>query len=127
MEVMIWIAGFMSCFLICIICNLPYIQRKLRQRKAEIQKNPDKKITTTKVVLFSILFTYYAAFVLAMYVVIFRDVSELPNLLTFVGGATVFAVAFYCWKAKAENLEKIKNRSPEMESSLSDFSNLGSQ
>lgn len=124
---MIWIAGFMSCFLICIICNLPYIQRKLRQRKAEIQKNPDKKITTTKVVLFSILFTYYAAFVLAMYVVIFRDVSELPNLLTFVGGATVFAVAFYCWKAKAENLEKIKNRSPEMESSLSDFSNLGSQ
>lgn len=127
MEVMIWIAGFMSCFLICIICNLPYIQRKLRQRKAEIQKNPDKKITTTKVVLFSILFTYYAAFVLAMYVIIFRDVSELPNLLTFVGGATVFAVAFYCWKAKAENLEKIKNRSPEMESSLSDFSNLGSQ
>lgn len=127
MEVMIWIAGFTSCFLICIICNLPYIQRKLRQRKAEIQKNPDKKITTTKVVLFSILFTYYAAFVLAMYVVIFRDVSELPNLLTFVGGATVFAVAFYCWKAKAENLEKIKNRSPEMESSLSDFSNLGSQ
>ena len=127
MEVMIWIAGFMSCFLICIICNLPYIQRKLRQRKAETQKNPDKKITTTKVVLFSILFTYYAAFVLAMYVVIFRDVSELPNLLTFVGGATVFAVAFYCWKAKAENLEKIKNRSPEMESSLSDFSNLGSQ
>lgn len=124
---MIWIAGFMSCFLICTICNLPYIQRKLRQRKAEIQKNPDKKITTTKVVLFSILFTYYAAFVLAMYVVIFRDVSELPNLLTFVGGATVFAVAFYCWKAKAENLEKIKNRSPEMESSLSDFSNLGSQ
>lgn len=127
MEVMIWIAGFTSCFLICIICNLPYIQSKLRRRKAEIQKNPDKKITTTKVVLFSILFTYYAAFVLAMYVVIFRDVSELPNLLTFVGGATVFAVAFYCWKAKAENLEKIKNRSPEMESSLSDFSNLGSQ
>lgn len=127
MEVMIWVAGFTSCFLICIICNLPCIQRKLRQRKAEIQKNPDKKITTTKVVLFSILFTYYAAFVLAMYVVIFRDVSELPNLLTFVGGATVFAVTFYCWKAKAENLEKIKNRSPEMESSLSDFSNLGSQ
>ena len=127
MEVMIWVVGFMSCFLICIICNLPYLQRKIRQRKTEDQKNPDKKITTTKLVLFSILLTYYAAFVAAMYVVIFRDVSELSNLLTFVGGATVFAVAFYCWKAKAENLEKIKNRSPEMESSLSDFSNMGSQ
>lgn len=127
MEVMIWVVGFMSCFLICIICNLPYLQRKIRQRKTEDQKNPDKKITTTKLVLFSILLTYYAAFVVAMYVVIFRDVSELSNLLTFVGGATVFAVAFYCWKAKAENLEKIKNRSPEMESSLSDFSNMGSQ
>ena len=127
MEVMIWVVGFMSCFLICIICNLPYLQRKIRQRKTEDQKNPDKKITTTKLVLFSILFTYYAAFVVAMYVVIFRDVSELSNLLTFVGGATVFAVAFYCWKAKAENLEKIKNRSPEMESSLSDFANMGSQ
>ncbi len=127
MKLLFFAIGFLACVFLFCIFNFPYLRKLRRKRKTEIEKNPDKKITTTKVVLFSILFTYYAAFALGMYVVLLKDTAELANLLTFVGGATVFAVAFYCWKAKCENLEKIKNRSPDMESTLSDFSNVASQ
>ncbi len=118
---LMFFAGFIACMIAMYAINTA--MRGKRRKKS--RKNTDK-ITTTKVVLFSILFTYYAAFALAMYVVIFKDTAELSNLLTFVGGATVFAVAFYCWKAKAENLEKIK-KSTGVEGTLSDFSNLTSQ
>lgn len=91
------------------------------------RKNKKEEITTTKIVLFSILLTYYLAFIVAMCVVIFVDVEKLSDLLTFVGGATVFAVAFYCWKAKAENLEKIRKHNPDLEGALSDFSGMQSQ
>ena len=118
-----FVVGFIVCLLIVFAINT--VHRSKAKTKKKTRKNGEK-ITTTKVVLFSILFTYYAAFLLAMYVVICKDTAELSNLLTFVGGATVFAVAFYCWKAKAENLEKIR-KSAGLEGTLSDFSNLTSQ
>ena len=37
---------------------------------------------------------------------------------------TAAAVAFYCWKAKAENLLKIKAAYPELSGTLSDFSRM---
>lgn len=49
---------------------------------------------------------------------------SLSVLLTFVGGVTAAAVAFYCWKAKAENLLKIKAAYPELSGTLSDFSSM---
>lgn len=127
MKVLFFIIGFLTCLLLVLILNRSIFKKAIKKRRKAARADPDDKITTTKVVLFSILFTYYAAFMLAVYVVIFCNTDALSDLLTFVGGATVFAVAFYCWKAKAENLEKIKKRSPDMESSLSDFANMASQ
>lgn len=59
-----------------------------------------------------------------VWVVVTKDFYQLSVLLTFVGGVTAAAVAFYCWKAKAENLLKIKAAYPELSGTLSDFSSM---
>ena len=41
------------------------------------------------------------------------DVSQLSVFLTYVGAPTGVAIGFYSWKAKAENIMKIKQTSPE--------------
>lgn len=95
-----------------------------QKRRKEIEEHPERKGCTTKVLLFSILMTYYIAFAVGVWVVIFKDIYQLGTLLTFTGGVTAAAVAFYCWKAKAENLLKIKAGNPDLCGSLSDFSNM---
>lgn len=93
---------------------------KRRRRKKE-------KLQATKVIVFSILLTYHIAFLLCVWVVIFKDVYQITTLLTYTGGVSVFAVAFYCWKSKAENLLKIKQNNPDLGGSLNDFSSMSSQ
>lgn len=86
-----------------------------------------KKTQATKIIVFSIMVTYYIAFAVAVWVVIAKDIYQLSSLLTFTGSVAAFAVAFYCWKSKAENLVKIKKGNPDLCGSLSDFSGMGSQ
>jgi hypothetical protein len=62
-----------------------------------------------------------------VWVVIAKDFYQISTLLTFVGGVSVIALAFYCWKSKAENLLKIKKENPDITGTLSDFSNMSSQ
>ena len=120
-------AGLISALLLFYILNLRIIHRRIKKKKAEAEANPEKKLQTTKVIVFSIMLTYYAAFLLGAWVVIWKDVYQIGALLTFVGSVSVFAVAFYCWKSKAENLEKIKKGNPEFQGTLSDFSGMSSQ
>lgn len=121
---LLFAAGFLLAVVLIVICNLPNIRRSRRKRKEELQQHPERKGGTTKVLLFSILMTYYIAFAVGVWVVIFKDIYQLGTLLTFTGGVTAAAVAFYCWKAKAENLLKIKAGNPDLCGSLSDFSNM---
>lgn len=121
---LIFAAGFVLAVVLVYIYNLAWIRAKRRKRKEELEKHPERKGGTTKVVLFSILATYYIAFAVGVWAVIFKDVYQLGTLLTFVGGVTAAAVAFYCWKAKAENLLKIKAAHPDLSGSLSDFTNM---
>jgi pheromone shutdown protein TraB len=105
-------------------------QRKYRRAQARAQtkkKQKREKIQVTKIIVFSIMITYYIAFAVAVWVVIAKDIYQLSSLLTFTGSVAAFAVAFYCWKSKAENLEKIKKGNPDLCGSLSDFSGMGSQ
>lgn len=95
--------------------------------KAEIEKNDEKKVSATKIIIFTIMITYYIAFGVGVWVVVLNDIYQLGTLLTFVGGVSAFAVAFYCWKSKAENLLKIKAAHPELQGALSDFSGMVSQ
>lgn len=122
--VLVFIIGFLLAVAMIVICNLPGIRSCRRKRKKELKEHPERKGGTTKVLLFSILMTYYIAFAVGVWVVIFKDIYQLGTLLTFTGGVTAAAVAFYCWKAKAENLLKIKAGNPDLCGSLSDFSSI---
>lgn len=126
-EFLFFVAGFALAAILMIILNRKAIRTARKKRKQEVQQHPEKKIQATKIIVFSIMITYYAAFIVAVWVVIAKDIYQLSALLTFTGGVAAFAVAFYCWKSKAENLEKIKKNNPEIMASLSDFSGMSSQ
>lgn len=126
--IFLWFAlGFILCAFIVFLYNVRWIAAARRRRKRQAQEHPEKKPQATKIIVFSIMITYYIAFAVAVWVVIVKDVYQLSSLLTFTGGVAAFAVAFYCWKSKAENLEKIKKGNPDLCGSLSDFSGMGSQ
>lgn len=127
MNIISFICGFLACFLACLILNAQAIKAARRRRKREREGKPKEKMQATKIIVFSILLTYHLAFIVGAWVVIFKDVYQLSVLLTFTGGVAVFAVAFYCWKSKAENLLKIKRSNPDLVGSLNDFSTMSSQ
>lgn len=127
MKVLCFILGFICAVVLLILLNLRAVVAARRKRKREIREHPENKMQATKVIVFSVMITYYVAFVVAVWVVLMKDIYQLSTLLTFVGSVAVFAVAFYCWKSKAENLEKIKQNNPEIEAALSDFSGMASQ
>lgn len=122
-----FIAGFALAIFIVFLLNLKAVAAARRKRKKELAEHPEKKMQATKIIVFSVMATYYTAFAVGVWVVIVKDVYQLSTLLAFVGSVAVFAVAFYCWKSKAENLEKIRKNNPDLMGSLSDFSNMGSQ
>ncbi len=125
---MLWfILGFVCAFVLLALLNMRTAAAARRRRKREIREYPEKKMQATKIIVFSVMATYYIAFAVAVWVILMKDIYQLSTLLAFVGSVAVFAVAFYCWKSKAENLEKIKQNNPEMAAALSDFSGMASQ
>lgn len=127
MVILSFMAGYLACFITILVLNSKAVSNARRKRRKERQEHPEKKVQATKVIVFSILVTYHLAFLLGVWVVIVKDFCQLSVLLTFVGSVSVLAVAFYCWKSKAENLLKIKQALPDTPASLSDFSNISSQ
>ena len=127
MNILCFMLGFILCGFIVFLYNLRWVAAIRHRRKREAEKDPEKKTQATKIIVFSIMITYYIAFAVAVWVVIVKDIYQLSSLLTFTGGVAAFTVAFYCWKSKAENLEKIKKGNPDLCGSLSDFSGMGSQ
>lgn len=125
--VLFFLIGFILAFAIVYAINMPYIKKRRQKRREDIEKHPERKMGATKVIIFSILVTYYIAFAIGVWVTVTQDIYQLSVLLTFVGSVTAFAVAFYCWKAKAENLLKIKVANPELLGTLTDFSSMSSQ
>ncbi|SHG90859.1 hypothetical protein [Tepidibacter thalassicus] len=89
-------------------------------------KKGKKKIEFSKVVLMLVLSTYFIGVFVGVKIV-FIDVSQLGVVLAFIGTPTAAAIAFYCWKAKAENLLKIKKENPEITEVPIDFNNISSQ
>ena len=127
MNILCFVFGFILCAFIVFLYNMRTIAAVRRRRKKEMKEDPAKKTQATKIIVFSIMVTYYIAFAVAVWAVMAKDIYQLSSLLTFTGGVAAFAVAFYCWKSKAENLEKIKKGNPDLCGSLSDFSGMGSQ
>ena len=76
-----------------------------RSRRRTDSKNDRRKIEFSKLVLSAVL--YFAGFVIGARAVAF-DPSQLGVFLAYVGTPAATAIGFYSWKAKAENVVKIK-------------------
>ena len=105
MKILCFILGFICALALLFLLNIRAVAAARRRRKREIREHPEKKPQATKIIVFSVMATYYIAFAVAVWVVLMKDIYQLSTLLAFVGSVAVFAVAFYCWKSKAENLE----------------------
>lgn len=127
MQLISFFIGVLLAILFFLIMNSGTITTAKRKRKKRLAEHPEEKIQTTKVIVFSVMVTYHITFLLGVWVVVARDASMITMLFSFVGGVSAIALAFYCWKSKAENLLKIKKEHPDMEGTLSDFSNMASQ
>ena len=124
-SLIFFIIGFALALAVLFLWNLQYFRQRRKKRKEELQEHPERKTSATKIIIFSILATYYIAFAVGVWVVVTKDFYQLSVLLTFVGGVTAAAVAFYCWKAKAENIIKIKQGYPEETKDISvDLNNI---
>lgn len=92
------------------------LRRRLKRRRKETKP----KAEFSKIVLLLVMSTYFVGLIVGIWIVL-HDTTQLTALLAYIGGPTTTAIAFYSWKAKAENLIKIKQDNPE---SMIDFNNI---
>lgn len=71
-----------------------------------------RKTECSKLVLWAVLCTYFAGFGVGVWAVVL-DASQLGVFLAYVGTPTATVIGFYSWKAKAENVVKIKKANQE--------------
>ena len=102
------ILGFLIFYLLFRIANKNRLYRKL---KAEGKKKMPKP-NFTKAVLVAVLFTYFVGLYIGIKVTLI-DYSQFGVLATYIATPTTTVIALYCWKAKAENIIKIKQGYPE--------------
>jgi succinate dehydrogenase hydrophobic anchor subunit len=111
--------GFFVFYLIFRIVNQRGIRRKLKQKKFTFAKP-----SFTKLVLVAVLFTYFVGLFIGIKVTLI-DYSQFGVLATYIATPTTTVIALYCWKAKAENIIKIKQGYPEETKDISvDLNNI---
>ena len=86
-------------------------KKQKRQNGTQTLKVP-RKLEFSKIVLALVLLTYFVGVVIGVKISLI-DISQLGVLLAYIGTPTAAAIGFYCWKAKAENIVKIKKENPE--------------
>ena len=102
-------AGIVGVLAGVVFITLIEIRRKGNTRR---KKKSTPQMEFSKAVLFAVLCTYFIGVFVGIKIV-FIDVTQLGVLLTYIGTPTATAIAFYSWKAKAENMIKIKKANPE--------------
>ena len=88
------------------------IERMRGKRRRKEDKKSRRKFEFSKLVLLAVLFTYFVGFGVGLWAVTI-DLSQLGVFLTYVGAPTATVIGFYSWKAKAENVVKIKQSNPK--------------
>lgn len=106
MTIFEFIAAFLSGAAVCAIVFA--IVLYIRGRK----QGTRRKAEFSKIVLALVLITYFVGVVIGVKISLI-DITQLGVLLAYIGTPTAAAIGFYCWKAKAENLVKIKRDNPE--------------
>lgn len=102
------ILGFLVFYLLFRIFNK---NRRYRKLQAEDKKEIAKP-NFTKAVLMAVLFTYFVGLYIGIKVTLI-DYAQFGVLATYIATPTTTVIALYCWKAKAENIIKIKQGYPE--------------
>lgn len=78
----------------------------------------------TKLVLVAVLLTYFIGLYIGIKIVLI-DYSQFGSLATYTAAPTTTVIALYCWKAKAENIIKLKQGFPkETEGNSVDLNNI---
>jgi len=103
--------GIIAGFLIAALLLRVQLRQRRRSRKQE---------EFSKIVLLLVMATYFVGLIVGIRIVLL-DTGQLSALLLYIGGPTTTAIAFYAWKAKAENLLKIQKENPE---TPIDFNNI---
>lgn len=105
------IGGVSAVVILFLAVNLGKRKRK-KPGGAQISKTVRRKLEFSKIVLALVLLTYFVGVFIGVKVSLI-DISQLGVLLAYIGTPTAAAIGFYCWKAKAENIVKIKRENPE--------------
>ena len=100
--------GFFVFYLLFRIANKDKLSRKLQDGSKKKLPKPN----FTKLVLVAVLFTYFVGLYIGIKVTLI-DYSQFGVLATYIATPTTTVIALYCWKAKAENIIKIKKGYPE--------------
>ena len=97
---------------------------KLCKKLQDGSKKKLPKPNFTKLVLVAVLFTYFVGLYIGIKVTLI-DYSQFGVLATYIATPTTTVIALYCWKAKAENIIKIKKGYPEETKDISvDLNNI---
>lgn len=111
------ILGFFAFYLLLRMANGKKI-------KLTDEKKKRKLPNFTKAVLVAVLLTYFIGLYIGVKITLI-DYSQFGVLATYIATPTTTVIALYCWKAKAENLVKIKRGYPEETKDISvDLNNI---
>lgn len=116
------IGGAAALAILFLIVNSANRKQK-KQIETKTLKAP-RKLEFSKIVLALVLLTYFVGVFIGVKISLI-DISQLGVLLAYIGTPTAAAIGFYCWKAKAENIVKIKKENPEETAGISvDLNNI---
>lgn len=85
-------------------------KKKLKSKQEDTEKT--FKPNFTKTILIAVLLTYFVGLIIGIKVTL-ADFEQFGVLATYIDTPTATVIALYCWKAKAENIIKIKQGYPE--------------
>ena len=104
------VGGAAAVLILFLIVNLG--NKKQRKQNTTQTSIHARKLEFSKIVLTLVLLTYFVGVFIGVKVSLI-DFSQLGVFLAYIGTPTAAAIGFYCWKAKAENIVKIKKDNPE--------------
>ena len=71
-----------------------------------------KKYEFSKVIMALVMVTYFVGVAVGGYVVL-KNMEQLQYLLAYIGAQVAVAIGFYAWKARGENMEKIRGNTQD--------------
>jgi len=106
-----FVVGCAAMFFIVAAANAAQNRRRKTRKPPAAAPKKRKKAEFTKIVILLVLSTYFIGVFIGGKIVML-DFEQLGVYLAFIGAPTPIAIGFYVWKAKAENIIKIKNANP---------------